>query len=134
MGFFAGIPRPFQKESVDNYHGVLVPLSQAKRHESVEAEYARRFSHDGARPGSASGSKKKDSDDDGAAAPGGKGDEETGRGAPAGAIWDGAYTVEMLREEVTNDVAASGHDTAYDCEFYFWGLIFRNPLREEREG
>ena len=113
MGFFAGIPRPFQKESLDNYQGVLVPLAQAKRHETVEAEYARRFSHDG-RPVSPTPSKKNDSPD-GGRAPDGKVDEEGAR-APAGGIWDGAYTVEMLREEVTNDVAASGHDTAYDCE------------------
>ncbi|KAF4630613.1 hypothetical protein G7Y89_g7526 [Cudoniella acicularis] len=41
MGFM-GITRPFHKDSVDDYQGVLVPLEQAIRHPAVMAEYERR--------------------------------------------------------------------------------------------
>lgn len=53
MGFL-GIRKPFQKESVDNYQGVLVPLANATRHPTVAAEYARRRSAEG-RNGSSDG-------------------------------------------------------------------------------
>lgn len=104
------VTRPFAKESVDKYPGVLVPLAQAKRHETVEAEYARRYSSEGQRPGSLS--KKEDSaDEKGADA---QGNLETGHTRP---VWNGQYTIEGLRAEINEDVAASGHDSSYDCEF-----------------
>lgn len=108
MGLFSHIPRPFQKESVDNYQGVLVPLAQAKRHQTVEAEYARRYSLEGGGL-SPSGSKKEDDT---------KAVDEEGAAPTRSRVWDGVYTVEMLREEVNSDVAASGHDSSYDCEYF----------------
>jgi hypothetical protein len=123
MGLFSHIPRPFRTETVDDYQGVLVPLSRAKRHETVEAEYARRYSLEG-RPISPSGSKKdEDAQKDKAI------DEETG--APTQSrVWDGVYTVETLREEVNADVAASGHDSSYDCE-YIPGEVPCNAVNAE---
>lgn len=117
MGIFSHIPRPFQKETVDLYPGVLVPLAQAKRHETVEAEYARRYSLEG-RPASAA-SKKEDGGDVDGGAPETKESKETKladeEGSPTRSrAWDGVYTVDMLRDEINADVAASGHDGAYD--------------------
>lgn len=111
MGIFSHIPRPFQKESVDLYPGVLVPLAQAKRHESVEADYARRYSLEG-RSVSPAGSKK---EADGV--PESKVLDEEGKPTRSRA-WDGVYTVEMLREEVNSDVAASGLNSSYDGMYF----------------
>jgi hypothetical protein len=110
MKFLSHIPRPFQKEAVDNYQGVLVPLAQAKRHETVEAEYARRYSQEG-RGLSPSGSKKDDDAQDNKAV------DEEGAAPTRPRVWDGVYTIETLREEVNADAATSGHDTSYDCEY-----------------
>jgi hypothetical protein len=117
MGVFSHIPRPFRKETVENYQGVQVPLSRAKRHETVAAEYARRYSLEG-RASSPSGSKKdEDAQTDKVI------DEDTG--APTRPrVWDGVYTVETLREEVNADVAASGQDSSYDRE-YSWRSAVR---------
>lgn len=106
----------FEKDSVDNFDGVLVPLAQATRHPSVAAEYARRRSAEGGgspENGSARGAEI-------------KGDEKTGRGGSDADGEDGVlrtesdeyspYTIEGLRAEVMEDLSAGGHDTAYDCE------------------
>ena len=95
----------FEKDKPDPF--VLVPLAQAKRHETVEAEYARRQSVEQRRQsdtcvGKGLNGKKYGSE------------SELGRSANP---LHSPYTIEGLREEVTNDVATSGHDTAYDCEF-----------------
>lgn len=121
MGLFSHIPRPFRKESVNNYQGVLVPLAQAKRHESVEAEYARRFSGEGA--GISPPSEKKDGEE--------KAVDEEGNAPTRARVWDGSYTVEMLRDEVNADVSASGHDSSYDCESLFSLSL---PAAELRRG
>jgi hypothetical protein len=112
MGFL-GISRPFQKETTSNYPGVLISLSEAKRHDTVEADYARRRSEEASW-----------SEDSGVSRVA-KSDEE-GTKTPRSVIWH-AYTVESLRAEVNGDVAASGHDSAYDCEF-----CFHFQKREER--
>ena len=97
-----------------------MPLAQAKRHETVEAEYARRFSQEGGGL-SPSGSKKEDDN---------KAVDEEGAAPTRSRVWDGAYTVEMLRDEVNSDVAASGHDSAYDCEYSLW--LYRGLARSGR--
>lgn len=128
MGIFSHIPRPFRKESVDNYQGVLVPLAQAKRHQTVEAEYARRFSSEGVGNSISPPGEKKD----------GEGklvvDDEEGNAPARARVWDGSYTVEMLRDEVNADIAASGHDSSYDCESLspFSPLPFRGWVPDER--
>lgn len=106
MGFL-GLQKPFQKESVDNYNGVLVPLANATRHPTVAAEYARRQSQEG-RDASTDGVTDKDRDaskDDG-----GEG------GMRTGSTGYSAYTIEGLRAECTEELGAGelAH-SAYDC-------------------
>jgi hypothetical protein len=107
-----GIPRPFQKESVDNYPGVLVPLAHARRHHTVEAEYARRYSQEGEAAAPEASDSKKGASEDGKEAENVR-DVEASR---LRGVWDRTYTIEGLREEVNEDVAASGHDSSYDCK------------------
>ena len=114
---FLGLRRPGQKDSVDDYQGVLVPLSQASRHQSVIAEYQRRRSAEG----------RADANDVATFGPGqtkvetGSNGEKTktelGRGSGSESDSESPYTLEGLRAEVHEDVAASGHDTAYDCKY-----------------
>lgn len=93
----------FEKDSVDKYEGVLVPLATAQRHPTVEAEYARRHSEEGERSeGSDQPTAVKD-------------DEAKAGQSTANREWNGTYTIEGLREEVMDDVGAGGHDSAYDC-------------------
>lgn len=110
MGFLA-IKEMFHKDSVNDYQDVLVPLDQAQRHPSVEAEYARRRSADG-KNGESDGEKKvrplNASENSG----------EEGVMRTSSTNYS-PHTVEGLRAEVMEDVAASGHDTAYDCKLYF---------------
>lgn len=100
----------FEKESVDKYPGVLVPLAQASRHPTVAAEYARRRSADGRNPdGSPSSTEKKV--------------EKTGSDGEDGVLRTSSteyspYTIEGLRAEVHEDASSGGHDTAYDCKFW----------------
>jgi len=126
MGMFK-LQRPFQKDSVDNYEGVLVPLAQAKRHSLVIADYERRRSAESLR----------NSTRDTAALPDAKSGEVKDKDNDAGSGEDGMistdstayspYTIEGLKAEVLEDVAVSGHDSAYDCECsFFW--------KHEREG
>ena len=94
----------FEKDQLDP--SVLVPLSQAKRHETVEAEYARRQSEELKRQSDGSIDKKVD---------GKEGDSELGQATNQVLS---RYTIEGLRQEVTSEVGPSGQDTSYDCEFY----------------
>jgi hypothetical protein len=111
MSFLAKL-NPFHKENIADYKNVLVPLANAQRHSTVTAEYDRRRSQDGrTSSGDAGSTKKKESED------------ESGVLSSRSAAYS-PFTVEGLRAEVYEDVGASGHDTAYDREFYFseiWG-------------
>lgn len=106
----------FTKDHVDNYQGVLVPLSSAKRHPTVEAEYARRRSAEGRNsdgtPGTPVQEKKVE----------GKGsDTEDGVMRTTSANYS-PYTIEGLRAEIMEDAdSGSGGDTAYDRKFYTSG-------------
>ena len=107
MGFM-GLTSPFKKDSVDSYQGVLVPLANAARHPTVVAEYARRRSAaNDSSDGNSDDPLKKD-----AAKPG----KENGVMRTSSEGYS-PYTVEGLSAEIHEDVTASGHDSAYDCEF-----------------
>lgn len=108
MGFL-GLRRLGKKDSVNDYQGVLVPVANATRHPTVAAEYARRRSAEGRSDNndtSTYGVNKKVED----------GSPKEGHGSESE---DGLspYTIEGLRAEVLEDVAASGHDSAYDREY-----------------
>lgn len=93
---------------MDDYQGVLVPLENATRHPTVAAEYARRRSAEG-RSGvnddSTFGKKKTEGDVSPTDGPLSDNDQDLPR-----------YTLEGLRAEVNEDVAASGHDSNYDLK------------------
>lgn len=104
---------PFQKESVDDYQGVLVPLSQATRHPQVLAEYARkqssedlRLSQDGTTPLSPEEKKAKDVGLD------------TERGMKTAGRIASPNTMEGLRVEILEGSKNDGHgvDTPYDIK------------------
>lgn len=99
----------FEKDSVDQYPGVLVPLAQASRHPTVAAEYARRRSADGRNEDGSRAEKKTE-------VKGSEGDTEDGVLRTSSAGYD-PYTIEGLRAEVMEDASPGGHDTAYDCEY-----------------
>lgn len=83
---------PFRKQDVGDFEGVFVPLAQARRHHSVVSAF------DDKKDGQVGGlteEKKLESPAD-----------------PANGY--SALTVEGLRAEIELDLAASGHDTAYD--------------------
>jgi hypothetical protein len=113
MGFL-GMKKPFQKESIDNYQGVLVPLATAQRHPTVAAEYARRRSAEGrsvsaesrAPPNYDAAQKDKDAS---------KSDDGEGGIMRTTSAGYSPYTVEGLRAEVTEEVGAGGSNSAYDC-------------------
>ena len=91
----------FKTESVNDYPGVLVPLANAQRHSTVEADYARRRSEDA----------QNNSDGDLAA-----GKKEADEKAGVNPNSEGAmYTVEGLRKEIEAD-AAGAVDTPYDLK------------------
>jgi hypothetical protein len=124
MGFL-GIRKPFQKESVDNYQGVLVPLAHANRHPTVAAEYARRQSREG-RDLSSDGIANKDKDSS-------KDDDGEG-GRRTNSLGSNAYTVEGLRAEVMEEIGAGEKaDSSYDRMSLFfpsrWVLVM--PLFEK---
>lgn len=106
MGFL-GLQKPFQKETISKYEGVLVPLEQAQRHSTVEADYARRRSAEGAAD-TDSGRKHAE----------GKEGTSAEEGRHTG-VWN-PYTIEGLRAEVNEDVVASGHNSAYDRKSIPW--------------
>jgi hypothetical protein len=111
----------FEKDKPDP--SVLVSLAQAKRHETVEAEYAGRQSAEQRRQSDTYAGKGLSGKKDGS-------ESELGRSTNP---LHSPYTIEGLREEVTNDLATSGHDTAYDCEFCggrreVWWLIVNSKI------
>jgi hypothetical protein len=106
MGILA-IKDLFHKESVKDYQDVLVPLANAPRHPTVEAEYARRRSAE--RPGNVgdlTGAKKEARNEN-------SGEEGVMRTTSHNYS---PYTIEGLRAEVVEDLASSGHDSSYDCK------------------
>jgi hypothetical protein len=107
MGFM-GLTSPFKKDSVDNYEGVLVPLANAARHPTVVAEYARRRS--------VANDYSDGNSDDPLQKDGAKPREDNGMMRTSSEGYS-PYTVEGLRAEIHEDVATSGQDSAYDCEY-----------------
>ena len=91
MGFL----NPFKTYDVEDFSHVYVPLANAPRSKSVVAENARR------RASVISADEKKAEADE-------KGVDLNGDSDP------GVLTVEALRQEIDMDIAAGGHDTAYD--------------------
>lgn len=116
MGFL-GLRKPFQKETVDLYPGVLVPLANANRHPSVAAEYARRHSNDArAQRSSTDGvpNADKDKENNVARKPSDDG-EATLRTSSVGYS---PYTIEGLRAEVSEEIGAGEKaNSSYDCTF-----------------
>lgn len=100
--------KPFQKESVNDYQGVLVPLAQANRHPTVAAEYARRQSREG-RNLSSDGIANKDKDSS-------KDDDGEGGVLRTNSLGTSAYTIEGLRAECLEEIGAGEKaDSSYDC-------------------
>ena len=85
---------PFKKYDVDDFPSTHMPLSEATRHPSVVAENRRRAS---LRAASVDSSANEKGEKSGAAS-----DEAAG------------FTIEQLKAEVEEDLATSGHDSAYD--------------------
>jgi hypothetical protein len=114
MGFLA-IKGLFRKDSINDYQDVLVPLANAQRHPTVEAEYARRRSAEGQSkndntPGFATTKKEGPLHANETSGEEGVMRTSSQNYSP--------YTIEGLRAEVMEDVAASGHDSAYDCKLF----------------
>lgn len=106
MGILA-IKGLFHKESVKDYQDVLVPLANAPRHPTVEAEYARLGSAEAhGSVGDLNGAKEEAGDEN-------SGEEGVMRTTSHNYI---PYTIEGLRAEVVEDLASSGHDSSYDCK------------------
>ena len=94
----------FEKNKLDP--NVLVPLSQARRHKTVEAEYQRRQSEEQKRQAEFGDDKtKKDGSDC-----------EQGVRSLSSSEYS-PYTIEGLRAEVMEDMRAGGHGSAYDSKF-----------------
>ena len=87
---------PFKKHDVSDFEDVYVPLADARRHPSVVA------AHD-----------EKLGTIDGRTSDGARAEKDGQLGIQAGDVYS-AYTIEGLRAEIDADIAASGHDTAYD--------------------
>ncbi|KAL8731974.1 MAG: hypothetical protein Q9166_003106 [cf. Caloplaca sp. 2 TL-2023] len=79
---------PFRKQDVSNFDGVYTPLADFQRRPSF-------VDHKDIKPGELADEKKLDV-------------------SPDASNGYSAYTIEGLRAEIELDVAASGHDTAYD--------------------
>lgn len=105
MKTFMGLTPPGHKDSI-NDHNVLVTLANAQRHPNVVAEFERRRSLE-AREGHLDGSASKKEGD---VTPDTEGGMRT-----SSSSYD-PYTIEGLKAEINDDIAASGHDTAYDCK------------------
>jgi hypothetical protein len=108
MGFM-GLPKFGHKDSVNDFTDVLVPMTDAKRHPDVIAEYQRRVSKEGARPDAADVTGANDEKKDGRLS-----DTEGGLPRTSSGTYS-PYTVEGLKAEIHEDVSASEHNTAYDC-------------------
>lgn len=85
---------PFAKHDVSEFPGVYVPLAHAERHPSVVAAHED-MKKEGIIPAR---------------------DEKHLEGSGTGSDTDdySAFTLESLRAEIDRDLAASGHDSAYD--------------------
>ncbi|CAG8982309.1 hypothetical protein HYALB_00005309 [Hymenoscyphus albidus] len=101
MGF-----TPFGHKDSINDHNVLVTLANAQRHPTVVAEWERRRSVEAQEAHLDGAGSKKEGD----VTP----DTEVGI-RTSSSTYD-PYTIEGLKAEVNEDVAASGHDTAYDLK------------------
>lgn len=123
MGFL-GLSKPFKKDSVNDYQGVLVPLAQAKRHPLVIEAYSKRRFAEGLTSDSASSG----------TAVAGLGDtkaeakEDEPSGGEEGVVRTSSklycpYTVEGLKAEVLEDVSARGEDSAYDRECNCFDMV-----------
>jgi hypothetical protein len=82
---------PFAKHDVSEYPGVLIPMAQARRHSSIVSEKSTKSAEAG-----------EPAADDASSS------SSTGGQAPM------PLTIESLRAEIEDDLAAGGHDTAYD--------------------
>ena len=100
---------PFKKYDIHHFRDhVFVPLDQAPpRHASVAAENQRRES---VRRASLAGSEQTKVDD----SANDPSTIEKGTRASSDSTDGGRLTVQQLRAEVEADIAASGHDSAYD--------------------
>ena len=88
---------PFKKHDVSDFPDTYVPLSRAQRHHSVVSAHGGNLA--GLAPGSVSDEKTLKGDD-------------SPKGSTPGGVDE--RTLEALRAEIDGDVAASGHDSAYD--------------------
>ena len=94
---------PFHKHDVSEFEGVLIPFGDADRHHAVIAAHDEKLGTKDGKPVEAE-----------------EGD--------ASATYS-AYSIEGLREEIDADLAASGHDTAYDRMFEIWSRSDRGLPR-----
>lgn len=81
---------PFQKHDASDFPDVYVPLAHATRNASVVADHNEKLGHSTDNPVN----------------------DKVGEASVGGEY--SANTVEGLRAEIDLDIAASGHDTAYD--------------------
>jgi hypothetical protein len=111
MGFMM-IKGLFRKDSVNDYQDVLVPLANAQRHPTAEAEHASRRPAEGHDGNTASYDKKEDGPLNFS--------ESSGKGVMRTSSANySPYTIEGLRAECMEDVTASGHDSSYDRKIIF---------------
>jgi hypothetical protein len=126
MGFF-GIT-PFSKESIDNYAGVLVPLSQERQDTIVANNDANRQSAEGSQP-SVSHSERESSSETGL-----DGSDLEDRRLNKSTSSCSSHTLEGLRAEVTAEADARGENSSYNCEFLRpGGLLQRSSALQPRE-
>jgi len=76
---------PFAKHDVSEFPGVLIPMAQARRHSSIVSVESKKL------------------------AEAGHADDASQSSHPTGVL-----TIESLKAEIEEDLAAGGHDTAYD--------------------
>ncbi|KAG9233231.1 major facilitator superfamily domain-containing protein [Amylocarpus encephaloides] len=93
-------------DSVNDYEGVLVPLANAQRHPALIAQYQRRLSEEGRAVATSGDPEAKDLKNT---------DGEEGVLRTESQAYS-PYTIEGLRAEISEDVAVSGHDSAYDIK------------------
>lgn len=96
---------PFKKHDVSDFEDVYVPLADAQRHPSVVTAHHEKL---GAIDGRTSDHARAEKDGE--------------LGIQVGSTY-GATTIEGLRAEIDSDIAASGHDTAYDRMWTVFSLM-----------
>ena len=84
---------PFKRHDVSDFENVFVPLAQAHRSPSVIAAHDSKLGTKDGLPVT---------------------NEKDSEAAVVTSEGYSAYTIEGLRAEIDSDLAASGHDTAYD--------------------